>query len=271
MSRSSRSRIAPSSSIKANSASSSEALPNSKPRRTHSSTALSITAVIAMGSIFLAASSVSANKPSESLRPSTSLECASLTKVLMAQIGVSPQALAAIGADDDQVRRIVLAARDLCDAQANDFDSAQANVEEAQQRVSNLSQRKQRGLASEEDRNLLATAQRDLGNALAARQVIIDEVQLVINGVLNESQRALLTNIIAARSIEVPVHYKVASRTDAQWMSLRDQLSEQRRTRPGQLPQVVPAISNDESNAELLVQQRGGEVASTWQAALAGR
>lgn len=211
------------------------------------------------------------NSRAESLRPSTSLECGPLTKLMLAQVGLSPDALAAIGATDDQVTNIITSARSLCDTRAADFDGAQASVEEAQKRYNDLSERVRRGLGSKEDRASLDAARTTLADALSSRDVVLSQVRAVIDGILTDSQRKHLTNIIAARDVEVPVYYKLTRRTDAEWVKLRDRLSEEQRQGRQLGSSKTTLLVGDELSASELHANRRVDVAALWQQALTDR
>lgn len=222
-----------------------------------------------MGGLFLA--SAASMSSSESMRPSTSLACGPLSKLMLAQIGLSPDALAAIGASDDQVRTILTAARSLCDTRAADFDGAQASVEEAQKRHAYFADRVRRGLANDQDRTALRSAQAALSDALSNRDVVLSQVQAAIDAALTQAQRQHLANIVAARDVEVPVHYKLTRRTDAEWVQLRDRLSEERRQEAANGTVMASRLAGDELNASELVANRRADVVALWQQTLTDR
>lgn len=190
---------------------------------------------------------------------------------MLAQVGLSPDALAAIGATDDQVTNIITSARSLCDTRAADFDGAQASVEEAQKRYNDLSERVRRGLGSKEDRASLDAARTTLADALSSRDVVLSQVRAVIDGILTDSQRKHLTNIIAARDVEVPVYYKLTRRTDAEWVKLRDRLSEEQRQGRQLGSSKTTLLVGDELSASELHANRRVDVAALWQQALTDR
>lgn len=216
----------------------------------------------------------------------TSLECSSLSRMLLAQLGINQQVLAAIGASPQQTREVVLAARALCEARGGDFDAAEATVSEIQASVSELADRVQRGFASEADVTRLASRRQELAIALDAREEIQNEVRSAINGILTAEQRVQLDNIVAARDVVVPTYWKVEARDDRSWIALRDQLAQTRTDAreaevqqgegpvgPGQTgltPVVVPdvAMSPAVSEAKSRLEGQGRAVSEAWSAAL---
>ena len=223
-----------------------------------------------MGGLFLASAS-SMSSSVESLRPSTALACGPLTKLMLAQLGVSPDALAAIGASDEQINTIITAARSLCDTQAADFDGAQASVEDAQQRYNLFAERVRRGLGTDQDRVALEAARAALSDALSSRELVLSQLQTAIDAALNDTQRQHLANIVAARDVEVPVYYKLTRRSDEEWVQLRDRLSEERRQGLEAGSSDRTLLAGEELGASELLANRRADVTALWQHGLRDR
>ncbi len=208
--------------------------------------------------------------------------------LLLAQLGINPQVLAVIGATPEQTREIVLAARGLCEARGDDFDAAEATVAEIQTDVSKLTDLVQRGFASDQELARLATQRQALADALDARAAIQQQVREVIDGILTPDQVTSLNNIVAARDVVVPTHWKVEPRDDRGWIELRDQLAQARteareangsanpspRGEPAANPQArdLPLRDPPMSDAVLLAKSRSEtnrqSVAHAWRAAI---
>jgi hypothetical protein len=209
----------------------------------------------------------------------TSLDCPTLARMLLAQIGINPQVLAAVGATPEQTRDIVLAARGLCEARGGDFDAAEATVAEIQLDVSRMADRVQRGFAVEGEARRLESKRQELANALDARTEIQQQVRGVINSVLHAEQVMMLDNIIDADDVVVPVYWKVEPREERDWIDLRDRLAEARTqaragTRDVQNPRGVEppvdvSMSDAVMQAKSRVETQGRAVADAWRAALA--
>jgi hypothetical protein len=107
-------------------------------------------------------------------------------------------------------------------------------------------------------------------NALrSARDQVVANVQNLVESTLDAEQRAELQHLRAASHINLPEPYKVLARTDAEWIALRDRLSEERtmaeRGEPaGQVVQPEPEVQV----AQAAFEARLPGVRSAWRAAL---
>lgn len=117
----------------------------------------------------------------------------------------------------------------------------------------------------------MRNAQAALSDALSNRDAVLSQVQAAIDAALTQAQRQHLANIVAARDVEVPVHYKLTRRTDAEWVQLRDRLSEERRQEAANGTVMASRLAGDELNASELVANRRADVVALWQQTLTDR
>lgn len=195
--------------------------------------------------------------------------CKLLTQLLLTELGVTPEALAAVNASDVEVSIIVAAARGMCETSGGSFASAQQSIEQLRADIQALEKKVQSGEAHDEDVEHLAQARLDMEGAVADRQGIVEQVRVLVEGALGTQQIEQLHNIAAARKVSVPVQYKVVSRTEDDWTSLRDYLGEKARAdREG-----IAGPPNRQEPAEVdlageFVSERLTDVRLTWRAAL---
>jgi hypothetical protein len=196
--------------------------------------------------------------------------CASLTGSVLSELCVNPQSLAAIGASESQTTTIVTVARGMCEGTGS-FGAVQAQIEAASSSIQRLEQAVSSGSASEQDRGALEDARIDLASAHAARAALLGQLLAQVDSVLSAPQRAVLSNISAARRVSVPMAYKAVLRTDAEWVTLRNELAEERRAaRMGITPPVrqIPGDESDVQAAAAFLDANLASITEAWQSAL---
>lgn len=221
--------------------------------------------------------------PGAQASPADVLPCEALTKMLLAELGVAPQSLAAIDASDQQVRAIVVAARAMCATQTATFASAQRDVEQARGGLQSLESLQAEGRATADTRQRLAAARFELSRAAQARAQVVDQVRGIVTNVLTEPQRAQLANIRAAQSTQpsVPIEYTTTTRTESELVAIRDTLAEQRTQAPtGEparsatsvppAPLGPPAFQDPQTQIiAARIEQRLPSIRTAWAAAMA--
>lgn len=98
---------------------------------------------------------------------------------------------------------------------------------------------------------------------------MVANVRNLVESRLDTEQRAELQSLRAASHINVPEPYKILARTDAEWIALRDRLSEERtlaeRGEPvGQTVQTEPEVQV----AQAALEARLPAVRTAWRAAI---
>jgi hypothetical protein len=183
--------------------------------------------------------------------------------LLLHRVGVSADALAAMGASEDQVRQICHAARAVCDAQSPSFgDLLEAEARHAA-RMQALTEKVRSGQARPGDRAALAAARENLQNSRDLQENLADQLRQTVNAVLDANQRAWLENIARNAGVEAPVTFRVVARTDAEWVALRDQANAARAR--GEAP--APPDGDSAASAAVYESCRVW-VAEAWDAAL---
>ena len=203
--------------------------------------------------------------------PSTNLPCSVLTRLLLAEQGITAQVLATAGVDGMQTEVIVATARGLCDVRGMDFDAAFAQYEDASGQVRELEDLVITGRASEADRMALEAARLDLVAAQQAKAVLFAQVRTVIEAVLSEDQQATLDRILASRHIAVPVEYKVLTLTEPEWVEVRDALPPaggSPTTGPSDTPLDDPGVQSDVLAAREALETNLPDVAVVMESAL---
>jgi hypothetical protein len=198
----------------------------------------------------------------------TNLSCANLTNLLLAELHLSPEVLAAVQCSDEQVRSIVGAAKGLCESQAGAFDAAQAQYEDALGKVHRLEHLALTGRITNDQRKELRQSRADLDDARNNREILFHQVRDAIRASLSQDQASKLASITAARHLEVPIEHKLAGKTDAQLLALREQLAQQkynRQSSPDSAPTPAPETPNPLPDSDgLAIQVRTAAVASLW-------
>jgi len=198
------------------------------------------------------------------------LSCVPLTQLLLAELGVSAQSLAAVGASDLEVDVIVSAARNMCTTSTGTFAVAQQSVEAVRATIQSLENKVQSGEATEIQIAELNDARAELQAAIDARSQVLDQVRVLVAATLTTAQSQMLTNIASARSVNVPIEYKVVGRAQSEWDALRDILSERARAeRNGATPPALPQQPSGVLDAKSNLTTRLENVRMAWRAALA--
>lgn len=195
--------------------------------------------------------------------------CADLTAMALHDAGLSPAALTAAAASDQQVEQIVLVARARCEANSTEYTTLWSSLAETRARVQALQSKARRHGATQQERGQLAEAREQLAALEGARAAAIDDIRGIVNQVLPEDRRLLLWAVCDAKAVDAPTAFKVVSRTEAQWMTLRDQLAEEgTRARRGQEGGSTVSRESDVEVAAYLLETRLAEVARVWNRAL---
>lgn len=197
------------------------------------------------------------------LVPSQDVNCAQMARCTLSRMGITPIALAACGATDEQIGLIVGATLAICESQAGQFHERQRRLESIRRDMQVLEATVRVGAATSTQRSALVDARYELSAIDSAQSQWETLVESAIGAVLSEPQNESLGYILSAKNVEIPVQYKFASRTEADWVALRDSIS---RSRGGlsQEPSPDPAIDLIAN----LVDQRRAAASAAWNNAL---
>ena len=148
--------------------------------------------------------------------------------VLAIRVGLDAESLAAAGVSSSSVVPVVVALSDAATNLSTPLAQLDASYTAARSAM-NAAQRKiQGGSASSEEVAAFPSLEQALTNAEAARTAAFDSLFTSATVNLTAAQRASLTSIRANRAWKLPVEFLVVAREEAEWVALRDALSNER-------------------------------------------
>ncbi len=162
-------------------------------------------------------------------------------KVKLLRAGLTPRALAAAGLSMGSVLPTLQAAADQMNLAPTALDSADSSYRSARTAADALAVKIQGGKASQEEIASYPAAKTALESAEAARMSVLDGYFSAATAGLTANQRSALTTIRANRALGFPEEYLVVNKTEAEWLALRDALSNERQA--AELPDMVNAAA----------------------------
>jgi hypothetical protein len=146
--------------------------------------------------------------------------------------GLSPQALAAAGVDDENVAAIMGRFRAYLADHIADLRNADSQC--ASDVTQTQSARRAGGMGHTQSVEAPSPAQ--VASALNARRQLLDAaLDAAMTGLASE-QKARLVSIRTNKHWEVPIEYKVTSRTESEWVALRNALARKRQNAEAPAP-----------------------------------
>lgn len=144
--------------------------------------------------------------------------------------GLTPDALAAVGATTDQVSALVAAGRAHLTQHGTALSDAMRDFRSARQQVSDLEGLAQSGRATQEQLTSLASARTTAASTLNTLQLAQAALISAATAGLSDAQKGALSNIRAARGagIELPLAFLVTVRSEADQLAIRNALAESR-------------------------------------------
>jgi hypothetical protein len=173
--------------------------------------------------------------------PATNQELA----ITLSRLRLNPEPLAAAGLSAQQTTTLVGNLRSHLTSHMDDLRTADTDLGNASSAVDSLTRRVQAGLGSEQDVSDLATARTTLATARGNLSTLLAAALTAAVDGLGEGPVALLSTcrgnldgVAGDTGVGgIPTQYLVSSRTESQWVGLRDALSNVRIcTRLGQDP-----------------------------------
>ena len=202
--------------------------------RTHTSL-LGLLAVLLVVPIWLSARASDTDAASGTSKgPSTGKPAAAVHpiptdfKLRLLRAGLDAESLAAAGVPAQSVLAALQASADVMNAAPSALAAADQGWAERRVAADALERRVRSGLATEEEASALIDARTGLEIAAAARASILDGYFAAATAALSAAQRERLTQLRLNRSWDLPPEDLVASRSEAQWVALRDALSYER-------------------------------------------
>ncbi len=150
--------------------------------------------------------------------------------VALTRVGLDAAPLAASGATSQQVQSTVTAVRNYLTDNIQTLRDRDQAWADARKQVDDLAALIQSGTATSQQINSLATAQAQLDTAASQRQATLDAVFNAGAAALLSAQATTINAIKAARAErwDLPTQYLVVSRSQANWLKLREALANKR-------------------------------------------
>lgn len=191
------------------------------------------------------------------------------------RLSLDAEALAAAGVSAAEVPGVVTALEESDEAQSGALATADAAWAAARQEADRLSRIVRAGNSTPQDVTDLTAAKEALAGATAARDAVLDALFDAGTGVLSAGEQAVLAEVRANRRWKLSMEFLVISRTEAQWVELRDNLmAEKVCAKMGDTldSEVVQALSaaraqTDVAAAKALLDANLAAVRAAWDAA----
>lgn len=195
----------------------------------------------------------------------------------LARVGISPESMAAAGLTSAEATALVGAIKNHLVTNSSVLASGDAALDVAKKSADALARLVRTGLGTPADIAACAQAQQTLEAAHVARAAALDAMFVAGVQGLPAAKRTVLGNIRANGVWSLPAEYRVANRTEAQWIALRDAWAAKRTTVAigGTLDPTSAAIlatvdaEAAVSAAKASVQTSLGTIASAWNQAVA--
>lgn len=210
-------------------------------------TTLSVLVAAAIGGAWLGSTSAPLTAPEA--MPG----CGTLASLSLREIGATPRVLAALGASDQATSAILSVALASCESHAFELSRELAERESLAGSIQVMESRVRGGTASGQDRERLAMAREALARLSAAADERRQQLLASVTASLTEQQQDLLDAAWRSAHLDVPLAYRFAERSEADWTHLRDRSGD-------------PLSGNDGSAiaASILLDARQEAVRSLW-------
>jgi hypothetical protein len=139
--------------------------------------------------------------------------------------GLDPAALTAAGVTAQELPGVLSDARDYLTEHIADLRAAASSAASNSHTADRLTRAAQAGVASQEDLSQLATARANAATASGQRATILGALRTAAIADLSEAKRSAITILAGASDHTLPIHYRLASHTEAETVALRDALA----------------------------------------------
>lgn len=160
-------------------------------------------------------------------------------RAALIRAGLGAEALAAAGLTSQQASTLVGHGESLLAGEPTRLSAADAAYSSARVTKDALERKIQSGLATQEEVASFASASSALASAEADRAAALASLVDAATASLSEGQRALLSTMHSNRERGLSPAFLTVNRTDAEWLALRNALSNE----------VISARNGDEANA----------------------
>jgi len=152
----------------------------------------------------------------------------SSNEVFLLRSGMTPEVLAAIGTTAPQFSAFMMHTGSACTTAIPTLAASDAALAESRRERDRLQREIRTGLARSEDVVALAQAKTNFEARSAARDGVLQEFRVGACDELPVSGATALANIIANRNHKLPIEFLVVQRSEADWITLRDSLVEEK-------------------------------------------
>jgi hypothetical protein len=141
--------------------------------------------------------------------------------------GLDPAALTAAGVTSQELPGVLSDARDYLTEHIADLRAAASSAASNSHTADRLTRAAQAGVASQDDLAQLATAQANAATASGQRATILGALRAAAIADLSEAKRSAILTLAGAGAGDrvLPIQYRLASRTEAETVALRDALA----------------------------------------------
>ncbi len=196
----------------------------------------------------------------------------------LALAGITPETLAAAGVAAESVEGVIDDAREhLAEHGTALWAAMDAHREAVADRDTRL-RKVVSGVASQNEKSAADSACSALSSACSGRDSALDGLYAAATAGLGSEQKAVLAVLRANKGRDLPVKYKTAARTDAEWTALRDALAGVRianKTGEEVAEADTTLVSNTDAENAVSAAATGlgnnlAGVSSAWESAVAG-
>jgi hypothetical protein len=149
-------------------------------------------------------------------------------KAALHRCGLTPRALTAAGVSAAAATTLVGNVRQYLTDHPDDMSDADRGFLTAQSTLDQLTRKVQSGQASADDLTAYAATQQAVASRSSSRDAAVNALLTAAVANLSDTQQSLLSTIRANASWNLPVQFLLTSRTDAQWVALREALTNDR-------------------------------------------
>jgi hypothetical protein len=156
--------------------------------------------------------------------PATRIE----VEVALERMGLTLKSVAAAGLNSAQVSAVVGEAAGSIRSNIQSLRNADIAAGNARAEGDRLRRLIQAGLSTEQDRAAYATAQSSLSAAQAQAQTVLDAASTAAMANFSPELKTALETLNANKAWDLPIQYRAVSRSQADWVGLRDALANDR-------------------------------------------
>jgi hypothetical protein len=177
-------------------------------------------------------------------------------EVMLLRVGLSPQVLATAGLASNAVQTVFSAEQQDLEAATAMLASRDAACASAKREVDQLRRKVQSGQASPEEISQLAAAKTELAAATSSRDAFLAGILTGVCENTSAPARASIQSMIASKRWKtIPLPYRVAERTEAEWLQIRDAVAAKRTHEkfgddvPAEVTQFLASLDADQGVA----------------------